>query len=374
MVDEIFDTSSDGWTDKNVINMNGKHVVKETSVQTDIVWQNINEFLRQQGVTIPATVTVENKCSENFARSADATQSNVINMKELEDRRFVNTVPLETNDSAADILLHKDVISKESCRHSHMKKFKICSCLHCKNNIRFSVMNINQSSQSHYVASSSSSSVASSSSPVVKIAKPKSSAKTNLFPSERYKQMKQAQREHFENDPRISKTLRKIYAAARAVQSPRNETTSSSSSNHYHMNCPHPERSNNFFVENEQLQPDLYTFSDEVLLFGYSTDEIHYSSYLLKTESSQDTSTSNERFCGVGTSKDVLLRNRLMCTNSEDSTSKSFDNKRGSDLERDLLKDIENSGSDPAVLSSVFSTSSLERKVNEIQLNDQKCK
>lgn len=373
MVDEIFDTSSDGWTDKNVINSNYKRVVKETSVQTDIVWENINEFLRQQVGTMPAPTSgaVENNFSDNFARPHEPLHSdNETKIKKVEDRRIVNTKPIEiTNNYAGDILLHRDMVSRGYCRHRHMKKFKICSCLHCKNNIQFSVMNINQSSPSHHVTSSGSSSPA-----VVEISNPKSSDKTNLLPSERYKKMKQAQREHFESDPRISKTLKKIYAAAKAVKSSRNETTSSSSSNNFRVHCQDPERPNNFVIENESLQPDLYTFNDEVLLFGYSTDEIYYSSYLLKTESSQDTSTSNDRFCGAAKSRDMLLRKNLMCTNSEDSSSKSFDNNRGSDLERYLLKDIENSWSDPAVLSSVFSTSSLERKVNEIQLNDQKCK
>lgn len=343
MVDEIFDTSSDAV-------MSCKYFRKETSVQTDIVWENINDLFKQQ-------------CATNEPLNACAMENSF--PAEIYDHRpqVTGCLPLNSVNASERIPVRMPTgatsYQDANCRHAHMKRFKICSCLQCNTNIRFSAMNINRSSSGS----------SSSSSAIDHTSKPSPAAKMKLFPSERYKQMKQAQREHFENDPRISKTLKKIYATAKTFQW-RNETTSSSSGQ---FNVPlrfgtFPSYDNN--GDDDALQPDLYTFSDEVLLFGCSSDEIQYSSHLLTTESSQDTFTSNVRHCAMSND----MRRKLMCTNSEESSGNSLFSRRESDLERCLMKDIENSGSDPTALSSVFSTSSLERKVNEIQLDDRvKC-
>lgn len=348
MVDEIFDTSSDA------VNMSYKYLVKETSVQTDIVWENINDLFKQQTATTKEAIAVESQ----FTQISAKPQTTVTLPSNFEDRHFM---PPESYYSNVHAVLHKDIPLGGYCRHTHLRKFKICSCVACKSNIRFSAVNINQSS------SGSSSPAIDSPIPI-----PIAGAKVKLFPSERYKQMKQAQREHFQNDPRISKTLKKIYETAKTIKS-RNERTSSSSSGH-HSHLNNPLHLNNFTsCDDDVLQPDLYTFSDEMLLFGFDSSPSlrgnQYSSHLLKTESSQDTFASNDRYCGMDTSNEMFLRNKLMCTNSEESSGNSLPNKR-SDLELCLMRDIENSGSDP-VLSLVSSTSSLERKVNEIQLHDQ---
>lgn len=353
MVDEIFDTSSD------TLNVNCKQAVKETSVQTDIVWEKINDLLKQQAATIkrPISDTVENNFAGIYAETAEP-QTDIFlpsNSEKIHGRPGI--IYLNAGASTSNVY----------CRHTQMRQFKVCSCLKCKTDIRFSGMHINPSPK---VMSSRSSSTSSSSSSAVYSSRPKPSGKIKLFPSERYKQMKQAQREHFENDPRISKTLKKIYATAKTLKA-RHETTSSSSG-HFQLSGRQLRSS----FDDDVLQPDLYTFSDELLLFGLcSSDEVQYSSHLLKTESSQDTFESNDRHCRMDArSKEILFRNKLMCTDSEDSSCNFFFDKRESDLERFLLKDIENSGSDPAMLSSVFSTSSLEQKVNEIQLNEKiKC-
>lgn len=352
MVDEIFDTSSDA------VNMSCKCVFKETSAQTDIVWENINALFKLQSTTIKEPIS---GAVVNNPQNRDSLQSNLVG-----DDAKIKMVdqyarPPETNNSiGGDILNQQNNMCDGGCGHTQLKEFKICSCIACKSNIRFSAVNIDKSTKHISSSTTSSSSSAFDDSP------PIPSAKLKLFPSERYKQMKQAQKEHFENDPRISKTLKKIYETAKTLRS-----QTSSGSSDYQCQLSDPLRFCNVLsCDDELLQPDLYTFSDEVLLFGLrSPDEVQYSSYLLRTESSQDTLESNGGYHGM---HDALLRSKLMCTNSEDSSCNSFLNTRVSDLERCLLKDIENSGSDPTVLSSVFSTSSMERKINEIQLDDLK--
>ncbi len=353
MVDEIFDTSSDA------VNMSYKYIVKETSVQTDIVWENINDLFKRQNVTLESDPRMIEVMNPN-AISVGVQQSNVVSESEkIADRDSLNILP-PTRPSATD---------EGVCHHTQLKKFEICSCLSCKSNIRFSAVNVNQSSQQISSNGSSSSSSADS-------GPSKPAAKMRLLPSERYKLMKQVQREHFENDPRISKTLKKIYATAKTMESRKETTSSSSSSNHYYqLNLPISQCKFSS-CDDEVLQPDLFTFNDEVLLFGLgSSDDIHhpYPSYLLRTDSSsQDLSASSHDY-KVGTSTKVMfMQDNLFCTNSEDSSYNSVVKPIRSDLELCLLKDIENSGSDPSsdvlISSSVFSTSSLERKVNEFHL------
>ncbi|KAJ6635600.1 hypothetical protein Bhyg_14186 [Pseudolycoriella hygida] len=318
MVDEIFDTSNE------VVNVNRNYILKETSVQTEIVWENINELLRQQSAVLKTTLVGDPNPAKPFPLSS-LTMNGRINGSE-NGEHFAQ----ELNGS----------IAESCCRHVQPKKFKICSCVPCNSHIVSCRNNVEQKPLS-------SASGHTSTSP-----EPIPVTKTKIFPSERFKKMKQAQREHFENDPRISKTLKKIYETAKTMKS------SSSSSEH--------RLSNYSQFDNELLEPSLYTINDEALLFGLnSKNEIHYSSHLLRTESSQDTSTQNGNYYGRGR-KGIELSNKLLCTNSEESSYDSF-NKRESDLERCLMKDIENSWSDPAALSSVFSSSSLERKVYEIQ-------
>lgn len=342
MVDEIFDTSSDA------ANVSYKYVVKETSVQTDIVWENITDLFKQQ-----SKPNVQPRTDAEVTESY--VQPNATFVKQPETGG--GTVPANVVKESEKIIDQHSLqamrqVEGQVCRHSRLKKIKICSCLACKSNICFSSVNIDQSIQrtSHD----------SSSSPVFN-SRPIPSVKVNLFPSERYKLMKQAQRDHFENDPRISRTLRKIYATARKNEFQR-ETTSSSSSDHYRpLKVPLCHISTS---DDEPLGPDLFTFNDEILLFGLqSHDDIQYSSDLLKTQSSQDTSASIGKYYASG------VRKNLFCTNSEESSCNSVHGQRVSELEQCLLKDIENSGSDPSsALNSLFSTSSLERKINEIQL------
>ncbi|KAG4075167.1 hypothetical protein HA402_006184 [Bradysia odoriphaga] len=271
MVDEIFDTSSDA------LNMSYKYIVKETSVQTDIVWENINDLFKQQNeLTVePPTGSVKTEVSEAYVHP----NANFVNQLGTEEKMSSNVVrECDKFDNRQLLEVVRPV--ERFCRHSRLKKIKMCSCLGCKSNIRFSSVNIDRSFQR--------TSNDSSSSPVLD-SRPIPSARVNLFPSERYKRMKQAQREHFESDPRISRTLRKIYATARANKT--QETTSSSSSGRYRQsNAPPCEFST---YDDNILEPDLFTFSDELLLFGFdSHEDIEYSSRLLQTESSQDTSAS----------------------------------------------------------------------------------
>lgn len=342
LVDEIFDTSSDA------MNPSYQYIFKETSVQTDIVWKNVNDLFNQHLATRSESVhqipAVSTKSEENFNNQS-------------------HTIGVQPSDIVNESLsLNPPLICYDgSCRHSYLKKCKICSCRMCKSTIRLSAVNI----QRPWQRISSSCPSSSSSSPSTEFhTKPRPSAKVKLFPSERYKQMKQAQREHFESDPRISKTLRKIYATAKTLKI---QTSTSSSSSHdrppnWNDSLRSFNSSNN--GESNVLQPDLYTSSDEMLLFGLnSSGDNQYSSRLLKTESSQDdTFVSNEKRC---------YDNKLYCTNSEESSGNLFEPRRF-DLEQCLYNDIQNSGSDPAAMSSPFSTSSLERKMSEIQLNDSK--
>lgn len=349
MVDEIFDTSSDA------VNMSCKYLVKETSVQTDIVWENITDLFNKQSAAIhgPISTGVQNLESTFTDICVDTADAFVSRKPQAADDRILTQRENDYVNTGAST-------SDFHCRHTTMKKFEICSCIACKTNIRFSAMNVHQSPQRSSSDESSSSAAFEYSS--------KPPAKFKLLPSERYKQMKQAQREHFENDPRISKTLKKIYETAKIIRS-RHESTSSSSSGHIQVNHTPPPLSGVSSLDDQSLQPDLYTYSDEMLLFGLcSSNENQFSSHLLKTESSQDTVSSNDGYYRIDNSKEILHRNKLMCTNSEDSGN-SFLHKQESDLERDLLRDIENSGSDPTVLSTAFSTSSLERKINEFQLD-----
>ncbi|XP_037028687.1 uncharacterized protein LOC119068925 [Bradysia coprophila] len=350
MVDEIFDTSSDA------VNMSYKYIVKETSVQTDIVWENINDLFKQQNrptLTRP-TDAVETKVSEFYVHP----NANFVNQLETGEQVSTN-IASESNKFDNLQLLQVVRPVERFCRHSRLKKIKICSCLGCKSNIRFSSVNIDQSIQRTSNDSSSSS---------VFDSRPIPSARVNLFPSERYKRMKQAQREHFENDPRISRTLRKIYATARANKT--QETTSSSSSGCYGQSNVLPRQFSTY--DDKVLEPDLFTFNDELLLFGFEThDEIEYSSRLLKTESSQDSSISIGKYYTADANNQQLRGKSLFCTNSEEvSSCNSVCVQRVSELEQCLLKDIENSGSDPSALSSLLSASSLERKINEIRLVD----
>lgn len=355
MVDEIFDTSSD------VANMTYKYIVKETSVQTDIVWENINDLFRQQNKpTAEPIETVEIKVPESCVHP----NTNFVDKIAIGETTAPEPSKISNEGEEFGHQQHLLQVMRpvgERCRHSHLKKIKICSCLACKSNIRFSSVNIDQSIQR--------TSNESSSSPVFHPGPVRSSVKVNLFPSERYKRMKQAQRAHFENDPRISRTLRKIYATA-AKNDLRKETSSSSGSDHYRQvngqACEFPP------YNDEVLEPDLFTFSDELLLFGLqSHDEIQYSSSLLKTESSQGTSVSIGKYYGTDDLTNGLLGgHKLFCTNSEESSSSSINGERVSQLEQFLLKDIENSGSDPSALSSLLSASSLEQKMKEIQLKE----
>lgn len=365
IVDEIFDTSSDGGgSDKNHRkNRNRLQVVKETSVQTDIIWENVNEFFRQQSGTIGEPL---HQGTDNFF--LDLCPEHIEDLVSIKSRTNEDLRPHTNNKVGTQSVGIPDRIPPNGhCSHTSMKKVQICSCLGCNGNFKFSVMNIHRPAQHRKPSDSSSSAVVNG----IEHLEPEPPIRTKLLPSERYKQMKQAQRDHFESDPRISKTLNKIYKAAKTIQSP-SDTTSSSSSNRNHINALRRTIHSSQFFQGEWLQPDLYTFDDELLLFGSpSTDDNEYSSHLLKTESSKDTCTSSEGVRRLTRNNDIFIGNKYMCTNSEDSSGNSLKPQRhGPDLEQYLLNDIENSGSDPAILDSIHSTSSLERKINEIKLKE----
>lgn len=85
MVDEIFDTSSDA------VNMSYKYVVKETGVQTDIVWENINDLLKKQ-----MTIKEPTSGAESFAsKSPDTLPSKLLNPSErINDQLFLHKMQM----------------------------------------------------------------------------------------------------------------------------------------------------------------------------------------------------------------------------------------------------------------------------------------
>lgn len=345
MVDEIFDTSSDA------VNRSYQVSVKETSVQTEIVWKNIKDLYQQHSDTMNEPISKEIQ----IHGSSSKDDKNVVAYSQIENKLPKN----EVGDIPELYKKYKPVATQEHvCHHTRFKKSKICSCVICSNKLPFSAENINQSSQLTSFSGSSSSST-------VFVPRRIPANRIKLLPSVRYQQMKRARAEQFENDPRIFKTLKKIYATARTMQI-KNGTSSTSSGRYSQFNNP----SRHDVGSSDILQPDLYTLNDEMLLFGVnSSDDSQYSSYLLRTESSQDTSVPNGKYHRCD---EIDIGNNLLITNSEENS----DNTSKSHLERCLLKDIENSGSDPSTVqcSSVFSTSSLERKMKEIQLYDSKIK